>query len=178
MSADPDIICAPAPAPAPAHQESAAKTMIIDRAEIGMSKLKVFAVVLLFALAAGAAVTFVAMRVRGAPASVSATSETVTGGEEPAEAVAPAKDSGEAPAECVGEIADPQLRWYCTQFLPFAKKASADHDRLDRLEAAGRNSGNSGVPLGLWLVVIGIGLLTVYNTVKVHSSPRGKPSDG
>ena len=176
MSADPDIICAPAPAPAPSHQESAAKTEIIDRANRGTSKAKIIGGVLLFALLAGAVVAFAATRSGGSAASASA--EVVTGGEEPAEVVATATDSGEAPAECAGDVADPQLRWYCTQFLPFAKKASADHDRLDRLEAAGRSAGNSGVPLALWLVVIGIGILTMYNTVKVHSSPGDKPPNG
>lgn len=179
MSPDNDLLCVPAPAPV-APPESSVKTMMIDRNDIGGSKtpLVVGGLLLVLVLLTGVVVAFKKYSSGDAAASVS--SEAVTGDEGSSDDVANATDTDAPPAECVGEIADPQLRWYCQEFLPFARKASADHGRIDRLEAMDRNTGGSGVPLSLWLVVIGIGLLTTVNMVLIfkRASPKNEPPPG
>ena len=165
MSADPDIVCSPAPAAKP----SAGETMVIDRAAPGSPMTKYILAILFLALVAGA-IAFLAMRGGGsAPTSVG----TVTVGSGSSENVATATGTDDTPAECLGDV-DINRRWYCQHFLPFAKKASADHDRLDRLEAQGAGSGN-GVPYAVWIVLAAIGILTVYNTMKIHSRREEPP---
>lgn len=168
MSDDNDIICEPAPVAAP--PEEPAKTMIINRDGGGAMKIALIAIGLVLALIAG--VTYAVMHRSGGAASA----EVTTGGGSAAETVATATGSGDAPAECAGDLSgDAQQRWNCTEWFPFVTKVAADHDRLDRLEA---KKERSGVPTGLWLLVIGIGLLTVYNTVRIHSKPADKPPNG
>ncbi|HTK59806.1 MAG TPA: hypothetical protein VL283_01235 [Candidatus Baltobacteraceae bacterium] len=169
---DNDLQCSPAPAPAP--QDDSAKTEIIAKPGNGSSKAAyVFAgVILVLALAAGV----LWKRSSGGTASASASAEAATEGSGSSATAATATGSDGAAAACAGEITDAQLRWYCTEFLPFAKKAAADHGRLDRLEAEKR-SGGSDVPLALWVVLIGFGLLTTVNTVLILSKGKKKTEE-
>ena len=172
-------------APAPTVDERSVKTEIIDRSEGGPKAWKLVAGILLFFLIAGSALYAGLNRSNdGGAASVSTevaavgdgSGEVATEAAEGSGAVSTA--AGDTPKECAGEIADDNLRWYCSQFLPFAKKAAADHGRIDRLEAKVKeleNAGGSGVPLALWVVVIAFGLLTVYNTVQILSKKDATP---
>jgi hypothetical protein len=163
---EPKVICIAPPAPNP--DPNPEETLHIRKE--GTSKtFKVIAGILAFALLAGVVVAVAASRGLGG-ASASAETATVTEGSDGS--VATATGSGAQHQACVGEIADPQTRWYCQEFLPFADKAVADHHRIDRLEAAGKGS---GTPTALWILVICIGLLTVYNTVKIHT--RASPPE-
>ncbi len=165
----------PAPPAAPGPDDSAAKTMIVDRG--GKSKMTLVVGLLAFFLLAGIVTAVAVKRGFAIDAGTAATAAETAAPEEPDDA-APAAPAGSMPAECVGDIADPQLRWYCTEFLPFAQKASADHDRIDRLETERKNDA-PGVPMGLWIVVIAIGVLTAFNTVKILSSGKEeKPPPG
>ena len=169
MSADDDMRFVSAPAPT-VPDESKTPTMMIDRGSSGFSKTMLVIGGLILVLIASVVLAFHKLSPDGAAA---ATAATVTVDEE-ASGDGAAAAKADAPAECAGEIADPQLRWYCTEFLPFAKKAAADHDRIDRLEAEGKGS---GAPLGLWLIVIATGILTVVNTLMILSK-RTKPPAG
>lgn len=175
-------------APAPTTDERSVKTEIIDRSDGGPKAWKLIAGILLFFLIAGSALYVGLNRTRdGGTASVATEVAAVGDGSgavaneaaEGSDAVTTA--TGDTPKECVGEIVDDNLRWYCSQFLPFAKKAAADHARIDRLEAKIKeleNTGGSGVPLALWVVVIAFGLLSVYNTVQILSKKDAPPPNG
>lgn len=171
MNPDNDLHCAPA-SDAPAN-EASVKTEIIDRGGRSSSKTKAVIGLLIFALLAGTALAVAFKRSGGGAASTSVGTAT---GEKPSEDVAKATNADVTPAECVGDLVDAQRKWYCEDFLPFAKKAAADHDRLDRLEAAGKESGSPEAPLALWIVVICVGVLTVYNIVRTHA--RTTPPTG
>ena len=181
MATDDDIICTPAPAPVP--DERSVKTEIIDRAALEAPKKTVKAVIIgILAVALLAGIVFALMVNRsGGKAAAATSAETATEGSavEPAKTVVTATTSAdEMPAECVGEITDKSLGYYCTYLLPFAKKVSADHDRLDRLEAAGKPApADSGVPMALWVVLAGFGLLTVINTLLITSLRRKKSEE-
>lgn len=173
MMADSDIHCAPAPEPA--AQPPSERAGNIEHKGGSPKKLKSIFVSVLLLMALLAVVTFVIMTkyADGAATAASIPTMAATLPQRAAETVASATVPDGMPAECAGDIADSQLRWYCQDFLPFAQKAVADHGRIDRLEAAGRGS---GAPLGLWLLVIGIGILTVVNTLMILSKTRSKPS--
>jgi len=169
-------------APAPTTDERSVKTEIIDRSEGGPKTWKLVAGILIFFLIAGSALYAGLNHTRdGAVATEVAalgdgSGEVATEAAEGSDAVTTA--TGDTPKECAGEIADDNLRWYCSQFLPFAKKAAADHVRIDRLEAKVKeleSAGGSGVPLALWVVLIAFGLLTVYNTVQILSKKDAAP---
>jgi len=183
-AADPDIICTPAPVPVP--DERSIKTENVACVDPTPKSRKAVTIGLLAAALVAGVIFALAMHRSGGTPAASATAEVVAGTEgsaaetaEPVKTVATATTvTGDLPAECAGEIADPQLRWYCTQFLPFAKKAAADHDRLDRLEASGKEPpADAGVPLALWAVLAGFGLLTVINTLLIASLKRKKTDE-
>lgn len=156
MSADNDLHCEPAPSPATPTESSAQTEIIRSR---GMTTTVLVGICLVGVLIAGSAYGF--WKLRGSDAAGSVASEVRTASSQQGGTV-----KGQVPAECVGDVADPQLRWYCQEFLPFAQKAAADHDRLDRLEADGTGS---GAPLGLWLIAGAALLLSAFNAVKSFS---------
>ncbi|MEK7546532.1 MAG: hypothetical protein AAB554_05725 [Patescibacteria group bacterium] len=162
-----DIECIPAPTAA--SQEVSAKTEIIDRGRSSSPKTKVIVALLLaLALIGGVAFTLVKRLSSGEAASVATSVETGSGGS--AETVVNAAVADAVPEGCLGADADPQRKWYCEEFLPFARKASADHGRIDRLEA---NAGHPRLPLSFWLIVMGIFSLTVFNTVLILPKKKG-----
>jgi len=196
MTPDPELPCCPAEAP-PVQDERSVKTELIQRVEAKSSPVKKLIYGLLaFGLIAGIAVAVMVKRGAGRTAATSASADVATETEGSAAEVvvteAPAKDvatatapTGDKPAECLGEIVDPTLRYYCETLHPFATKASADHDRIDRIEpvvkrleeAEARSSGRSDAPLALWAIA-GFGLfLTVINTLLFISMKRKKSAE-
>jgi len=173
MPADNDIQCAPAPAPSASADSD--KTMKVAALADEPSKLRRnLTISAVFGLALIAGVVYTMTKARATDGAAAVSSEAAPADEGSGKVSVKTAD----PPECAGEVTDPQLRWYCTEFLPFARKAAADHDRLDRLEATGTDGGGSEVPMALWVVVAFIGVLTVYNTVTIHKKKAGKPTDG
>ena len=177
MSADIDFHCSKAPTPIP--DERSVKTVKIVHEEFGNGPAGsgkgwyVLGAFLALAIVAGVVFTLV-KNGSGSAATISASTEIVAEGSGSSENAATATQTDSPPKECVGEITDKYLSYYCSYLLPFAKHVAKDHERIDRLEAASKD-GTPGVPLALWVVVIFIGVLTVYNTVKIHSTKDERP---
>lgn len=171
--ADDELHCAPAASPAP--QTASARTEIIDRGG-GKKKRNFLFILLAFALIAGMAFTYAAQRYGGASASVA----DATAEEAPADD-APATGTGDTPKECLGDVAEAHT-WYCTQFLPFAKIASADHDRIDdhakriaRLERAKDGSAAGTHPV-VWILLSALGVTVIFLVLQVRALKKRLPS--
>ncbi len=170
--ADDDLHCAPAASPAP--QTASAKTEIIDRGG-GKKKRNVLFILLAFALIAGMAFTYAAQRYGKASASA----DDAIAQEDPSDD-APATGTGDTPKECLGEIAEAHA-WYCNQFLPFAKIASADHDRIDdhakRIERIERVKDGSaaGTHPAVWILLSALGVTVIFLVLQVRALKKRLP---
>jgi len=175
MSADLDFHCSKAPAPTPDERSIKTERILHDEVpDTGRGKgWYVFGAFVALAIVAGVVFTLV-KNGSGNAASISTSTEAVTEGQGSSADVATATPTGSPPQECVGEITDKYLSYYCNHLLPMAKVGAADHARIDRLEEASKD-GAPGAPLALWVVVIFIGVLTVYNTVRSHSKRDDRP---
>lgn len=170
--ADDELHCTPAASPAP--QTASVKTEVIDRGG-PRKKRNVLYILLAFALIAGMAFTYAAQRYDGASASDDAASAP-----EEASDDAPATGTGDTPQECLGDIAEAHV-WYCTQFLPFAKIASADHDRIDdhakRIERIERSKDGSvtGTHPAVWILLFALGVTVIFLVLQVSALKKRLP---
>jgi hypothetical protein len=168
--ADDDLDCVPAPKPAtPAPTPGSA-----PRAS-GRTARNLILAVLAFATLAGVALTLAVNGFRGG-ASASAAETIPAPGEGETDEGANAPD--EVPQDCLGENPDAARRWYCDEFLPFAKKAAADHGRIDVLERrvreleAARGGSISDTHPAVWLALFLLGGWTVYLTIRLRRTAR------
>lgn len=166
---DNDLDCLPAPKPAtPATNPGRAS------GASGRTKRNLILAVLAFATLAGVALT---LAVNGFPGGSASASETIPStGDGETEEGANAPD--EVPADCLGENPDANRRWYCDEFLPFAKKAAADHGRIDVLERrvreleAARGGSISDTHPAVWLALFLLGGWTVYLTIRLRKAAQ------
>ena len=146
------------PHPAPPKKEDAEKTLNIrvDRKRKGLT---LFIVVLAFVLVAGIIAAVALDKLDGGGKSA-ATSVAVADG--PA---AGSADVAKAAEDCPNPDGDEFVDWFCKQIQPAFKVNAADHARIDRLEAERQGGGTDTL---LWVIVLGVGVLTVYNTIEAR----------
>jgi hypothetical protein len=180
MSADNDLNCTPAPASTEAAVDPG-KTLHI-RQDKGSPAGRKLAISLLLLAPIVGIVLFLAFRQGGSDAAAASTGAVVEG-EGTAQGSSDAIEATEAiPPQCQAETVDPVVKWYCEEMHPAFVQNKADHARIDRLEAEVKRlkeegAGPSGAPTWMVLLLIAIGLVTVFNTVQILSKKEKPPGN-